>query len=601
MNHSLAHGYHPLRIVLLLLTVTLATLTSTRALGQQTACTHRLLVSGYFSNNVHVYDACTGAFLRLLDSANRLAGPQAIRVGPDGLLYVVAEQGLAIHKYRPDTLDYAGLFANTPPMGPLSIDFAPDGTAYVAGYDSNDVKKFDSKGTLIGAAFPAGASGINGPEIGSMFGPDGNLYVPGYNSNNVIRFDPRTGATSVAIPSRQGGIVRPRGLLLSADREHLFLVTEQSGQVMKWRVSTGTLTELARGFPVATQAAYAPDGNLLVATRDSVVKIDPTTGARISTLVAEGAGGLAGSTFIAVVPIAATGPDRSQIGSQYWIVGDAPINGRVLDLPNVYASTGTGFGDALKFSELTVKRWGSVRIEWLSCTRARFSWRSTGANTANFGDGEYEVTRLFSNENDARCTAAGIDAADKSWLVGNWWGGDARAGEGIFLDRRQDGTMFFAWFTHRPSAAAANVPDATQIGTQYWIVGNSKLDGSVLNLTDATSATGTSFGTALKFSELAVKRWGSLRVEFLSCTTARFTWDSTGTNSGRFGTGGYTVQRYFDNESTRRCQQAGMGAADKSWMNGLWWGGESRSGEGWFIDRNADGTVFLAWFTHRPR
>ncbi|MBL8513832.1 MAG: hypothetical protein JNJ55_07550, partial [Betaproteobacteria bacterium] len=177
----------------------------------QTACGHRLLVSGYFSNNVHVYDACTGAYLRNLDNANRLAGAQAIRVGPDGLIYVVAEQGLAIHKYRLDSLEYAGVYATTPAMGPLSIDFAPDGTAYVAGYDSNDVKKFDRNGMLIGDAFPAGSSGIGGPEIGTMFGPDGNLYVPGYNSHNVIRFDPRTGNTSVAITPRQGGISRPRG------------------------------------------------------------------------------------------------------------------------------------------------------------------------------------------------------------------------------------------------------------------------------------------------------------------------------------------------------------------------------------------------------
>ncbi len=29
-------------------------------------CSHRLFVSGYFSNNVHVYDACTGEFQRVL-------------------------------------------------------------------------------------------------------------------------------------------------------------------------------------------------------------------------------------------------------------------------------------------------------------------------------------------------------------------------------------------------------------------------------------------------------------------------------------------------------------------------------------------------------
>ena len=265
------------------------------------------------------------------------------------------------------------------------------------------------------------------------------MYVPGYDSNNVIRFDPRTGATSVAIASRQGGISRPRGLLLSKDREFFFLVAEQSGQVMKWKIADGTLTELARGFPVASMAAYAPDGNLLIATSNSIAKIDPSTGARLGTLVTAGSGGLSGSTFIAVVPTSLPAVDRSQIGTQYWVIGDAPVNGRVLDLPNVYTGTGTSFGDGLKFSELSIKRWGSVRIEWLSCTRARFSWRSTGTNTANFGDGEYEITRFFANENDSRCAAANLDAPDKSWIAGSWWGGDSRSGEGLFLDRRQDG------------------------------------------------------------------------------------------------------------------------------------------------------------------
>ena len=43
----------------------------------QTACPSRLFVSGYAST-VHVYDACTGAFQRTLDSRTRINGAQAI-------------------------------------------------------------------------------------------------------------------------------------------------------------------------------------------------------------------------------------------------------------------------------------------------------------------------------------------------------------------------------------------------------------------------------------------------------------------------------------------------------------------------------------------
>ena len=102
------------------------------------------------------------------------------------------------------------------------------------------------------------------------------------------------------------------------------------------------------------------------------------------------------------------------------------------------------------FADLAVKRWGSVRIELTSCTEATFAWDSTGPNSAGFGAGSYPVYRFFENEDTARCRAQGIDHADKSWVNGQWWGGDARSGEGWFLDRRSDGTAFFAWFTHRP-------------------------------------------------------------------------------------------------------------------------------------------------------
>jgi len=110
------------------------------------SCGSRLYVSGFFST-VHVFDACTGQYLRDLDARSRLSGAMAVRLGPDGFLYAVAETGAA-----------------------------------------------------LGPAFPARASGLAGPDNGMTFGPDGNLYVPGYDSNSVVRWDPRTGATASRSP-----------------------------------------------------------------------------------------------------------------------------------------------------------------------------------------------------------------------------------------------------------------------------------------------------------------------------------------------------------------------------------------------------------------
>jgi streptogramin lyase len=565
----------------------------------QSSCPARLFASGWQST-VHVYDACTGEYLRDLDTRARLAGAMAVRLGPDGMIYVVAEGTGVIHKYRNDTLEYVGTFANVGLIGATGLAFDADGVAYVAGYTTSDVRKYDRSGASLGLAFPARSAGLRGPDNGMTFGPDGNLYVPGYDSNNVVAFDPRTGTVSLALAPRSANLTNTRGLLGARDAHAIFITSEGSGTVLRWDSASGAVGVLAAGLHSPRGIDYAPDGKLLVSDGDSVARIDPDSGERLGTLVASGAGGVNALVFLAVIARPASTPvDAAQVGTQFWIVGDAAFNGRVLDLQSALTATGTAFGDGLHFADLTLKRWGSVRMELVSCTEARFSWDSTGTDSARFGAGGYEVYRYFENEATQRCLAQGVDAADKSWVNGQWWGGQARAGEGWFVDRRTDGTTFFAWFTHRPSASAA--VDAAQVGTQYWVVGDAVLSGRVLQVDPVLSATGTVFGDGLRFPDLTLKRWGSVRIELVSCTEARFSWDSTGATSAGFGSGGYEVYRYFENEDTARCQAHGVDDPDRSWINGQWWGREARSGEGLFLDRRSDGTVFFAWFTHRPR
>ena len=76
------------------------------AAGQST-CAHRLFVSNY-SVTVRVFDACTGEYLRDLDSPARIRGAQAVKLGPDGLLYVTSEISQQILRYRNDDLSFAG-------------------------------------------------------------------------------------------------------------------------------------------------------------------------------------------------------------------------------------------------------------------------------------------------------------------------------------------------------------------------------------------------------------------------------------------------------------------------------------------------------------
>ena len=566
----------------------------------QAECPSRLFVSGYWST-VHVYDACTGAFLRELDSRDRIQGAQAVRLGPDGLLYVISEETSTIHKYRNDTLAYAGEFTRTGPTGPTGLAFDATGNAFVGGYRTQDVRRYGRDGALSATVVAPRAAGLGGPDNGLVFGPDGNLYVPGYDSHSVVRWDPRTGQASVAVAARTAGIRNTRGLLPARDGQHLFITAEGSGQLLRWNLASGAVSLLRGSLSRPTGIDYAPDGNLLVVSGEAVVKLDPATGETLSTVVNVGAGGLSGPVFVAVIAKAsAPVVDAAQVGSQFWVVGDGRMQGRVVEVGTLWSASGAEFGPGLRFQDLALRRWGSARIEFLSCTRARFSWNSAGADAAGFGTGAWEIERYFTNEATARCDAQGIDAADASWVNGQWWGGEARAGEGLFLHRRADGAVFLAWFTHRPSAATPGA-DATHAGTQYWVVGDAVMTGRRLELAGVLSATGTSFGAGLSFAQLRLARWGSVSIEFTGCASARFAWDSTGPDSAGFGSGAYDAQRYFDDENAARCRAQGIDAADRSWVNGQWWGGDARAGEGWFIDRRADGTAFFAWFTHRPR
>jgi len=571
---------------------------STGAFAQ--ACGSRLFVSGYFST-VHVYDACTGAYLRDLDTRTpRLRGAMAVRLGPDGFLYVVAEDVGAIHKYRNDTLEFVSTFVNVPNIGATGLAFDSSGIAHVAGYDTHTVYRFDRDGSPLGQAFIPNTSGLRGPDNGMTFGPDGNLYIPGYDSGNVVRWNPPTGATSVPVQTGAAGLFKTRGLLFARDGQSMFITSEGSGTILRWTRSSGAVTVLTSGLLEPRGIDYGMDGKLLVSHNDNtIVRVDPDTGAVLGTFVPADAN-VRGIVFIAVIAKpGATAVDLSQVGSQYWVVGDGSFNGRVFEF-DALSATGTSFGSTLSFSEVSFKRWGRVRIELVSCSQARFSYDSTGANSAGFGSGSYDLVRYLENEDTARCRTRSIDDADRSWVSGMWWGGQARAGEGIALDRRSDGAMFFAWYTHRPAATSSGI-DATQVGTQYWVAGDGRFSGRVLQLDAAYSATGTVFGPALRFSDLAIKRWGTIRFELVSCTEARFSWDSTDSTSAGFGSGSYTAYRYFENEATARCLQQGVDAADKGWVSGMWWGRTPRAGEGFILDRSPDGTTFLAWYTHRPR
>jgi DNA-binding beta-propeller fold protein YncE len=273
------------------------------AVNAQT-CAHHLLVSGYFSNNVAIYDACSGAFLRQLEQAGRIQGAQAVRYNPaNNMIYVVSEGNNQIQRYRRNgNYDFVDVFAQLPSnFAPTGIDFGLAGEVHVASYGTSSVVELDPlTGVQIGVTLPGG-SGLLGADNGLMVSAAGLIYVPGYDSSSVARINPANGQTLAQfVPPGTAGLFETRGIV---DEGATILVGgEGSGAIYRFNATDGAyIGTLVSGLNRPTGLALAPDGALLVLSGNRVRRYDRSTGASLGILASGVDGGISGGTFVAVV------------------------------------------------------------------------------------------------------------------------------------------------------------------------------------------------------------------------------------------------------------------------------------------------------------
>jgi DNA-binding beta-propeller fold protein YncE len=270
------------------------------------SCANHLFVSGYFSNNVAIYNACNGDFLRQLETAGRIEGAQAVRLNPaNDLIYVVSEGNDQIQRYRHDaTYAFVDVFAQLDAdFDPTGVAFGPGGEVYVASYGQSRVAELDPEtGVEIATPLPSD-SGLQGADNGMMVSASGRLYVPGYDSSTVARVELADGTIDADfVPEGSNGLFETRGIV---DEGATILVGgEGSGAVYRFDAETGAAIgqPLITGLNRPTGMAIDDDGTLLVLTGNRVRRYDRTSGAMIE-LVANGVdGGISGGTFVALIP-----------------------------------------------------------------------------------------------------------------------------------------------------------------------------------------------------------------------------------------------------------------------------------------------------------
>jgi len=144
--------------------------------------------------------------------------------------------------------------------------------------------------------------------------------------------------------------------------------------------------------------------------------------------------------------------DPTILDTQFWLVGQATLTGDVLRVASAVTGTQANFGADFDPADVARRYWGSFEITFTGCNAGQLSWSSTGLFTGDFGRGAYPIVRFLAPDPQSDCAQRGFEnKTDPNWFTGAWWGGPERSGEGLFIDRGNDGVVFVSWFTYRPA------------------------------------------------------------------------------------------------------------------------------------------------------
>jgi DNA-binding beta-propeller fold protein YncE len=414
------------------------------------SCEVQVLISDFNGNEVHVFDGCNGQFLKNLDNAARLSGPQALRLGPDNRIYVASEQNNRVVRYNADTLAFVDIFIDNDLGGisaPTGLAFGPDGDLYVAGFDTDNVGRFDGQSGNFKSIFASGT--LSGPDAGMIFGPDGHLYVPSFNNHLVARFNGTTGALidTLEVPGFDG-MRSPRTVLFSDDGQRMLVSSWGNNRVLEFSPDGELLATLGI-VNRPTGIDFGANGQLLVASDQGglVASLDALTGTTNPPFVAAEGSQIQAGTFVLVLGETSM-PAAQTSNEQFWIVGAGPIDNNQLTVNQAVSTSDGRFGDALDPGAVQRPPWGEVEVEIIACDQAELRWSSLDQS---FGDGGYSLIRLAPTPAQTACENEGFaNTSNMDWIVGAWFGGAEHDGEGLLIDVLDGGVGFIAWFSYTP-------------------------------------------------------------------------------------------------------------------------------------------------------
>jgi len=208
-----------------------------------------VLISNLNSGRINRHDARNGDFIDTF--AQGISGPTRMKIGPDGLLYVLQWNNNApVRRYQLDGtfvdnftsvgvnqaigIDWdsngdlyvssfngafvrrfdtngndLGFFVDTNLVGPTNIWFDENGDLFVIDYNGGAVRQYDSNGNFILDFI----LGLVNPE-GVDFLPDGDILIGNGGNGSVRRYDSNGTLIGNYVPPGSGGLLRPNAVVL---------------------------------------------------------------------------------------------------------------------------------------------------------------------------------------------------------------------------------------------------------------------------------------------------------------------------------------------------------------------------------------------------
>jgi WD40 repeat protein len=161
-----------------------------------------VIISNLNTGTITRYNALTGAYLN--DFATGIGGPTRMKIGADGLLYVLQWTGNGnVLRYELDGT-FVDEFTSVGVTQSIGLDWDSVGNLYVSSYGDGTVRKFDSSGNDLGLYVDTELSG----PTNIYFDENDNLFVLDWNAGNVEQFD----AAGTYVGTFIDGLSQPEGI-----------------------------------------------------------------------------------------------------------------------------------------------------------------------------------------------------------------------------------------------------------------------------------------------------------------------------------------------------------------------------------------------------